>query len=520
MRLSSLKLSHRFALVLLTLVLGFIVYGFYSFQVLNKLKVNGPVYERIIQSKNLIADIMPPPQYIIESYLVVLQLSGQTETVQKDKLIKRLAVLRKEYDASHEVWLKSDLEKELKDLIIIESYSPAMEFYEEAFNKYIPALEKNDEASSASSLSKLGSAYTKHREAIDKAVMLSNKRVDKDESSARKTIEASTLAMLGILVGVLVVAAMSVVAISKNIINQLGGEPADAANVADRIAKGDLEVEISTKTGDTQSLMYSMKEMRDKLGTVISQVNSGADAIKLASSQMASGNRDLASRTESQAAALEETASSMEELSATIKNNTDSANQGRQLAQSACTIAKEGGSVVSKVVNTMNSITDSSKKVADITSTIDAIAFQTNILALNAAVEAARAGEQGRGFAVVASEVRNLAQRSASAAKEIKTLINESITRVETGNDLVTKAGKTMQDIVSSVEKVSNLMSDIASAAQEQSLGVSQVHTAVVQMDQVTQQNAALVEEAAATSINMDEQVSVLVGVLDLFKKT
>ena len=285
------------------------------------------------------------------------------------------------------------------------------------------------------------------------------------------------------------------------------------------IAAGDLTSNIEVKSKNEMGiLMLGLQKMQGRLTDTVSQVREGSTAIGTATTQIAAGNLDLSSRTEQQAASLEETASSMEELTSTVKQNADNARQANQLAVTASTVAVKGGAVVSDVVDTMNSINTSAKKIVDIIGVIDGIAFQTNILALNAAVEAARAGEQGRGFAVVASEVRNLAQRSAAAAKEIKALIDDSVTKVDAGSKLVAQAGATMTEVVDSVRRVTDIMAEILAASQEQSAGIEQVNTAIVQMDEVTQQNAALVEEAAAAAASLNEQANNLSTVVSVFK--
>ena len=306
--------------------------------------------------------------------------------------------------------------------------------------------------------------------------------------------------------------------IVRGLLHQLGGEPGYASAITARIADGDLAVEIRTPYGDEDSLLTSIRAMRDKLAALVGQVRGGTDAMATTSAEIASGNQDLSERTEHQASALEQTASSMEELTATVAQNAANARQANQLALSASEVARRGGAVVGQVVDTMSSISQSSGKIADIIGVIDGIAFQTNILALNAAVEAARAGEQGRGFAVVASEVRNLAQRSAAAAREIKGLIGNSVGQVRAGNALVTQAGATMADIVASVGKVTAIMGDIMSASDEQSTGIGQVNRAIVEMDEVTQRNAALVEQAAAAAASMQQQAAELAGVVSQFK--
>ncbi|MHA4871144.1 methyl-accepting chemotaxis protein [Duganella sp. PWIR1] len=294
---------------------------------------------------------------------------------------------------------------------------------------------------------------------------------------------------------------------------------ARATEAAERIAKGDLDVHLEIDNKDEIGLVLrSLNNISDNLSGVVGQVRTGAEQITTASSEIAQGNLDLSGRTEEQASSLEETAASMEQLSSAVTQNAENASQANQMALAASGIAAKGGAVVAQVVETMGSINQSSRKIVDIISVIDGIAFQTNILALNAAVEAARAGEQGRGFAVVASEVRNLAQRSATAAKEIKALIDDSVSKVEVGSKQVEQAGTTMQEVVDSVRRVTDIMAEISHASEEQRAGIGQVHEAITQMDQVTQQNAALVEEAAAAAQALQDQAHELEDVVRIFK--
>ena len=306
--------------------------------------------------------------------------------------------------------------------------------------------------------------------------------------------------------------------VTFSLLGQLGGEPSEATLVASTIAGGDLTRTIAVKAGDRTSLMARLAAMQDSLREVVANVRANSESVATASAQIAQGNQDLSQRTEEQASALQQTAATMEQLGTTVRNNTDSAKQANQLAQGASAVAAQGGEVVGQVVSTMQDISESSRRIGDIIGTIDGIAFQTNILALNAAVEAARAGEQGRGFAVVASEVRSLAQRSAEAAKEIKSLIGRSVEQVEQGTVLVDQAGKTMGEIVGSIQRVSAIVAEITSASVEQSAGISQVGNAVGQMDTVTQQNAALVEESAAAAESLKGQAQQLVEAVAVFK--
>ena len=326
------------------------------------------------------------------------------------------------------------------------------------------------------------------------------------------TVSLMMLAVAGAALSVLVLL------IARNIERSVGGEPEFAAQVARRIAAGDLETEVRTRPGDESSLLFAMKTMRDSLAGIVGQVRQGTDVIATASGEIAAGNLDLSSRTEQQASSIEETAASMEELTATVRQSAENAREASRLAQSASSVATQGGRVVGDVVGTMASINEASRKIVDIIAVIDGIAFQTNILALNAAVEAARAGEQGRGFAVVATEVRNLAQRSAAAAKEIKVLIGDSVEKVDAGAKLVDRAGATMDEIVASVERVNGIIGEIMRATEEQSTGIVAINEAIGQMDSVTQQNAALVEQAAAASDAMQDQAANLARLVGVFR--
>lgn len=347
---------------------------------------------------------------------------------------------------------------------------------------------------------------------------LEHTQSDELTANAKSSYATSRIGIIALAFCALAVSVVSAWVITRSIIKQLGGEPVDAADAADRVATGDLTMEVALRPGDSTSLMHSMKTMRESLVGIVGQVHVSTGAIASAAGEIASGNLDLSSRTEEQAASLEETAASMEELTATVKRNSEHARQANELAASASTVSERAGDVVSQVVQTMGSINQASQKIVEIIAVIDGIAFQTNILALNAAVEAARAGEQGRGFAVVASEVRSLAQRSATAAKEIKALIGGSVEQVERGNQLVDEAGTTMKEVLDSVKRVTLIIGEIMSASEEQATGIEQINLALTQMDQVTQQNAALVEQAAAAAESMREQAETLVTAVSVFK--
>ncbi len=334
--------------------------------------------------------------------------------------------------------------------------------------------------------------------------------------------ESTYLASRRVVLGVLVLAVVSAVAmallLTRNILGQLGGEPKVAARYLQAIADGDLTCSIPLRAGDSHSLMASLDQMQQGLARVVNAVREGSEGVATASSEIAMGNSDLSGRTELQASALQQTAASMDQLGSTVNLNAENARQANQMARQASLVAEKGGSAVGEVVSLMRSINESSRRISDITGVIDGIAFQTNILALNAAVEAARAGEQGRGFAVVAAEVRSLAQRSANAAKEIKSLITTSGEQIESGGIQVDRAGQTMQEVVSSIQQVTTIVHEIAQASAEQSRGVQQVGEAITQMDQATQQNAALVEESAAAAESLRSQAQSLVQSVSVFK--
>jgi methyl-accepting chemotaxis protein-1 (serine sensor receptor) len=389
-------------------------------------------------------------------------------------------------------------------------------YVQQGLKPAIAALKANDWAeTSRINVELLAPLYTKLRSGMEPLLKLQVAESKKEYDNGISRYQTIRMTAIGSIVAGLLLGWMFGLALIRSLSKSLDS----AVDIAHAVAKGDLTQNIQTQGKDeVAQLMTALAAMTQSLVQVVSSVRQGSEGVATASAEIAQGNNDLSARTEQQASALEQTAASMEELSSTVKQNADSARTANQLAVSASTIAVQGGNVVGQVVETMRDINTSSRKISDIIQVIDGIAFQTNILALNAAVEAARAGEQGRGFAVVASEVRSLAGRSAEAAKEIKSLINASVERVEHGTALVDQAGATMTEVVTSIQRVTDIMGEISAASNEQSLGVAQVGQAVKQMDDATQQNAALVEEMAAAASSLKTQAQDLVQTVAVFK--
>jgi len=447
--------------------------------------------------------------------------------------IRRTSAIAKSSDPSLNAFFKADQEESTqssaalqkaieahmntdKEKSLFKEIGEARKVYVEGREKVL-TLKKEDKADEANqALEQIFiPASVNYIKKIEELLKFEREQIDQTGADIESSYQSSrTIMIILSLIAVSLSAALAWI-ITRSITTPL----IEATAVAKRMAQGDLTQTVTNQRQDEiGELVDAINGINTGLSYVIADVRQGTETIHVAASEIAAGNADLSSRTESQAGSLEETASSMEELTSTVRQNADNARQANQLVVTASGVAVKGGSVVEQVVTTMGSIKESSNKIVDIISVIDGIAFQTNILALNAAVEAARAGEQGRGFAVVASEVRSLAQRSASAAKEIKTLIDDSVEKVDFGSKLVDTAGMTMKEIVSSVQHVADIMAEISSASQEQSSGIEQVNIAINEMDQMTQQNAALVEQAAAAAESMRDQSTKLSQVVAQFR--
>jgi TolA-binding protein len=456
---------------LITVVL-FVSYAVYSFQTLNTLKVNGAIYHRIVQGKDLIADILPPPEYVIESYLVVLQILGTEDKKTQDAMTTKLESLYGDYKTRHQFWADDLEEGAMKSKLLETSYKPAMEFYDIVFKQFVPAVNAGDKTLASSlAYGAIREKYEEHRLAIDAVVQMSTDGNVNYEKQAAKIIRLRTIVMVSLLSG-----------------------------------------GIAILTG----LMYWMSTgLLHSLLAAVAGLRKTAEQVSSASTQVSAASQSLAEGATEQAAGLEETSSSLEEMASMTRQNSDNAMQASTLACEAKKAANTGADAMERMAGAIEDIKKSSDETAKIIKVIDEIAFQTNLLALNAAVEAARAGEAGKGFAVVAEEVRNLAMRSAEAAKNTSNLIEQSVNNSRNGVQICSEVKTTLDEIVQSIVKTTDLVGEIATASKEQTQGVNQINTAVSQMDKVTQQNAANAEESSSASQELNQQARTLQGIIE-----
>ncbi|WP_301256359.1 methyl-accepting chemotaxis protein [Eleftheria terrae] len=442
-------------------------------------------------------------------------ISRQQEVQAAQQAVKDQAL--KNFDAAYtELGKLLVSDKERETYAAIDGFrKQVLPLFQEALEQ---ALSGQKETAGETLLDKVQGPQTQWFDALGAMIALQAADTQQSvEGVNRGYAAASAGLLLGVGLAVALSAALAAL-ITRSLVRQLGGEPEYARSVMRQMAAGDLSTTIVLRDGDSRSLLAAMKETQTSLRGVVQGIQGAAESVSLASGEIAQGNHDLSSRTEQQASNLQQTSASMMQLTTTVHTNTASARQATELAAAASGVAAKGGQVVGEVVQRMHEIQTSSQKITEIISVIDAIAFQTNILALNAAVEAARAGEQGRGFAVVAGEVRSLAQRSAEAAKEIKTLISDSVEKVEGGSRLVLNAGSTMSEIVDQVQHVATLIGEINRASVEQESGITQIGRAVDQLDHMTQQNAALVEQSAAAAESLKDQAVKLTQTVAVFR--
>jgi len=470
--------------------------------------------QRALVSKDVTADILPPPLYLIELRLVLSQAvegSMPLATAQAEA-----ARLEKEYGERVAYWTAHP-PYGLQAQLLGRQHEAGQRFIA-ASRPVLEALAKGDAAAAQEALKAAHVVYAAHRAGVDDTVKVSTAFADAAQAGLEALQRELRWAQVGVFLLSAVVLALLGRWVRRSVWAASGGEPAVAADVANAVAGGDLSVAVPVEPGDQASVMAAMARMCASLAGIVSQVRASSDSMATASAQIAQGNGDLSVRTEKQAAALEETAASMEQLSAAVRHNAENAREASALARAADGAAARGGDAVQRMVVTMRDIDASARRITEIIGVIDGIAFQTNILALNAAVEAARAGEQGRGFAIVAGEVRSLAGRAGAAAKEIRGLITASAQRVQQGSGLADQAGATMGEVAAAIRRVTGIVDEISCASAEQSAGVTQVGEAVAQMDQATQANAALVEESAAAAESLRAQADELVRAVTVFR--
>jgi methyl-accepting chemotaxis protein len=495
----------RGKLIFLTVgfALGLSALGFYAFATLEAVKVNGPHYQQVAQGKDLIADILPPPAFIIEAHLVAHMLA-YGDAAQGQALLRRLDQLERDYDARQVFWTTDLADGAIKTTLLTDSAAPVRRYFDVVKADFVPAIKSSDHKRATTALESMSRLYDEHRAAVDRVVAMATTRNSATEKSVAELIgfRAQLLVLLGGLI--LLVVGAGCFALGRSLLRSLGGEPDYAAEMVSRLAKGDLTLEIATDGRNPSSLLGALAQMTARLRNTIGSVKAAAIDLASASMEVSATAQAMAQAASQQAASVEETSASIEQMTASILQCSENARATNGVASKAARETDEGGTAVRKTLDAM-------KSIAERIGIVDEIAYQTNLLALNAAIEAARAGTHGKGFAVVATEVRKLAERSQVAAQEISETARSSV-------EVATRAGSLLNDIVPAIGKTSDLVEEIAAATKEQSTGVAQVNQAMGQISKATQLNAASSEELAATSEQMKAQAESLRTLMDFFR--
>ena len=506
----------KLAVIVMVFACGLLGYGLFSASTLSAVKINGASYNGIIDGKDLIADLLPPPLYVVEALLDV-QLLRTAPPDKVEGLVQSMATLRRQYDERIQFWTGRLPEGQIRQDLLARTREPAVRFFNLIDQTLLPAIHKGDVAAVNKANAELMQAYQEHRQAVDQVVALVTTDLAQREKAAAELVGGRQQMMytLGILV------LLGGIGISFMIALSITRPLNDTVELLREISEGDGDLTRrldAVGNNEIADMSRAFNRFADKIHDLVAGVQASARELSQVADRVSSSAESISGGAQDQASSLEETAASLEEITSTVKQNADNAYQAAQLASGSRGVAEQGGAVVAQAVTAMAQISRSSKKIAEIITAIDEIAFQTNVLALNAAVEAARAGEQGRGFAVVATEVGNLSQRSSSAAKEIKTLIQEAVSAVDGGVVLVNDSGRTLQEILASVKRVTDIVNEIAAASREQSAGVEQVSTAVNQMDSVTQTNASETERLASIASALSTQAGSLLQNVRRFK--